>query len=92
MFVSNLLQETRIDALKSIFAKYGEVVDVYVATKKDVNKKSFAFVRFKKMQDERKFEETLQGIAFKGRKLEVNTWYSMEHFGCMKHVTKEHII
>lgn len=72
MFVSNIPQETRIESLKSFFTKYGDVVDVYVATKKDVNKKSFAFVRFKTMGDERRFEESLQGITFKERPLEIN--------------------
>ncbi|CAI9284729.1 unnamed protein product [Lactuca saligna] len=72
LFVSNIPHETRIESLKSFFTKYGEVVDVYVAAKKDVNKKSFAFVRFKATGDERRLEESLQGITFKERPLEIN--------------------
>ncbi|CAI9300814.1 unnamed protein product [Lactuca saligna] len=72
LFVSNIPQETRIEPLKSFFTKYGVVVDVYVAAKKDVNKKSFAFVRFKATGDERRLEESLQGLTFKGKSLEIN--------------------
>ena len=38
MFVSNRPEESRKDSLKKLFAKYGEVVDVYMAMKRDVNK------------------------------------------------------
>ncbi|CAH1441749.1 unnamed protein product [Lactuca virosa] len=44
MFVLNLPEAARKGNLKNIFAKYGEVVDVYMVTKRDVNKRSFAFV------------------------------------------------
>lgn len=72
MFVSNLPPKARKESLKKIFAKFGEVVDVYMAMKKDVNKKAFAFVRFRKAKDEHGLEKTLQGIKYDGRFLEVN--------------------
>lgn len=62
MFVLNLPLEVRKDVLKDNFSKYGEVIDVYMATKKAVNRKSFAFVRFKKANDELELEKALQGI------------------------------
>ncbi|CAI9269663.1 unnamed protein product [Lactuca saligna] len=43
MFVSNLPMEIRKNSLAMTFAKFGEVVDVYIPTKKDVKKKYFAF-------------------------------------------------
>lgn len=58
--------------MKNLFAKYGEVVGVYMATKRDVNKKSFAFVKFKMKGDECKLEKALQRISFKGRRINVN--------------------
>lgn len=54
------------------FAKFGEVVDVYIATKKDARKKTFAFVRIKKMTYEYELEKALQGVKYGGRTLDVN--------------------
>ncbi|CAI9271973.1 unnamed protein product [Lactuca saligna] len=47
-------------------------VDVYMATKKNVNIKYFAFVRLKKVDEEYGLEKALQGIKCDGRFLEVN--------------------
>ncbi|CAH1448321.1 unnamed protein product [Lactuca virosa] len=72
MFVSNLPPEVNKKSLAKMFAKFGAVVDVYIATKKDAKKKCFAFVRFKKVGDEQRLENALQGVKYGGRILEVN--------------------
>lgn len=72
MFVSNLPPEVRKKSLTMTFAKFGEVVDVYIATKKDAKKKCFVFVRFKKVVDEHGLEKTLQGVKCGGRIQYVN--------------------
>ncbi|CAI9272108.1 unnamed protein product [Lactuca saligna] len=43
-----------------------------MATKKDINRKSFAFVRFKKANDELELEKALHGITLGNRILDVN--------------------
>ncbi|KAI3523443.1 hypothetical protein L1887_01581 [Cichorium endivia] len=48
MFVANISDGVRKSELWKTFGKYGEIADVYIAGKKDANKKNFAFVRFKK--------------------------------------------
>lgn len=72
MFVSNLPPEVKKETLKNVFSKHGEVVDVYIALKKDVNRKTFAFVRFKRVDDEIELERALQGIKIGTRMLGVN--------------------
>ena len=41
---------------EKVFSKHGEVVYVYMALKIDVNWKTFAFVRFKRVDDETELE------------------------------------
>ncbi|CAI9264590.1 unnamed protein product [Lactuca saligna] len=73
MFVSNLPVGVRKEALRNVFSKFGEVVDVYMVKKKDVNRKSFAFVRFKKANNnELELERALQGIKIRNIILDIN--------------------
>lgn len=72
MFVTNLPDGTRKETRKKIFSKFGCIVDVYMATKKDSNKKKFSFVRFKEVLDVRHLEASLQGVKCMGSVLEIN--------------------
>ncbi|CAI9273152.1 unnamed protein product [Lactuca saligna] len=72
MFVSNLPPEVNMETLKNVFSKHGEVVDVYMALKKDVNRKTFSFVRFKRVDDEIELERALQGIKIGTRMQDVS--------------------
>ncbi|CAH1414350.1 unnamed protein product [Lactuca virosa] len=67
-FLMGLGKET----IKKIFSGYGDISDVYMATKKDIHRKNFAFVRFKGVDDEMRLEYSLQGIKCMGSRLEVN--------------------
>lgn len=69
MFVMNLPPKIRKESLKKLFMRFGDVVDVYMAIKRDANRKYFAFVRFKKVDDEYGLEKALQGIKYDGRAL-----------------------
>ncbi|KAI3513160.1 hypothetical protein L1887_20487 [Cichorium endivia] len=72
MFVSNLPDWAKKDVVKKIFQKFGVVVDVYMAVKKDSSKKNFAFVRFKKVSNEEQLERSLQGLRYSNFSLIVN--------------------
>lgn len=72
MFMSNFPLVARKYILKKFFEQFREVVDVYMAMKVGVNKKAFAFVRFKKIGDEQELEKSLQGVKYGDRTLEVN--------------------
>ncbi|CAH1425604.1 unnamed protein product [Lactuca virosa] len=72
MFVTNLPDGTRKETVKKIFSRYGSISDIYMATKKDSNKKNFAFVRFKGVQDKMQLEASLQGLKCMGSVLEIN--------------------
>ncbi|CAH1421110.1 unnamed protein product [Lactuca virosa] len=58
--------------LRFPFARFGTVADVYFADKLNAQRKDFAFVRFKDVEDERKLEVRLQGIKCRNKTLEVN--------------------
>lgn len=72
MFVTNLPNGTSKETLKKIFSKFGCIVDVYIATKKDSKKKNFAFVRCKEVIGVTQLEASLQGLKCMGSVLEIN--------------------
>lgn len=45
--------------LWKLFARFEQVVDVYLGRKKDYRMKNFAFVRFRGVEDEKVMEERL---------------------------------
>ncbi|CAI9292294.1 unnamed protein product [Lactuca saligna] len=71
MFVSNIPDGVNKETIRKTFNKYGELTDVYMATKTD-SKKKFAFVRFRKVNKEWELEAGLQSIKCLGSLLEVN--------------------
>ncbi|CAI9291986.1 unnamed protein product [Lactuca saligna] len=72
MFISNFPDGTRKEIIKRIFSKYGDISDVYMATKKGLNRRNFAFVRFRGVEDVARLEAFLQGLKCTGSMLEVN--------------------
>lgn len=72
MFVTNLPDGTRKEIVKKIFSRYGSIVDVYMATKKDSNNKNFAFVISKGVQNDMQLEASLQELKCLGSVLEIN--------------------
>ncbi|CAI9280178.1 unnamed protein product [Lactuca saligna] len=72
MLVSNFPSAARKDILKRIFEKFGSVVDIYMTRKMGANRKTFAFVRFKKTGDEQELEKSLQGVKYRDHTMEVN--------------------
>ncbi|CAI9280744.1 unnamed protein product [Lactuca saligna] len=63
---------TRDQSIIMTSAKFGEVVDIYIMTKKGAKKKCLAFVRFKKVVDEYGLEKAFQGVKCGCRILDVN--------------------
>ncbi|KAI3508269.1 hypothetical protein L1887_23275 [Cichorium endivia] len=72
MFVSNLPDGAKKEVVKRIFQKHGTVVDIYMAGKKDSNRKNFAFVRFNGVDCEEKLEKSLQGLRYSRNPLVIN--------------------
>lgn len=58
--------------MKDIFAKYGEVVDVFIARKRNNLGKRFGFVRFVNVDDIAEFENTLNSICIGTMKMACN--------------------
>ncbi|KAI3510358.1 hypothetical protein L1887_17287 [Cichorium endivia] len=71
IFASNFSTGVRVEEIKKVFAKFGEIRDVYVAGKRDSGNRIFAFIRFA-TSDAVTLEKKMQGTLFKGRKLERN--------------------
>ncbi|XP_023761138.1 polyadenylate-binding protein, cytoplasmic and nuclear-like [Lactuca sativa] len=72
MFVSNVPDGVNKETIRKTFSTYGEITNVYMATKRDSKKKNFAFVRFRKVNKEWDLEASLQSIKCSGSLLEVN--------------------
>ncbi|CAI9280641.1 unnamed protein product [Lactuca saligna] len=67
MFVSNIPDGVSKETIRKIFSnKYGELTDVYMATKKDSIRKNFAFVRYRNVNGDRELEASLQKIMCSG--------------------------
>ncbi|KAL8260998.1 hypothetical protein R6Q59_025047 [Mikania micrantha] len=62
-FVSNLPVECTADNLRTVFMEYGEVLDAYVAVKKDRMGGVFGFVRYPLMKDTKPMEEKLKNVV-----------------------------
>ncbi|CAI9302239.1 unnamed protein product [Lactuca saligna] len=72
MFVTNLPEGLRPEELRRPFEKFGKINDIYLAKKKDLKRRCFAFVRYSGVRDVLKLEANIQGITCKGYRLEVN--------------------
>ncbi|CAH1442025.1 unnamed protein product [Lactuca virosa] len=71
-YVSGFPGDTKKEELRKAFAKFGNVVDVYMGGKTDRYKRNFAFVRFTGVKDVKALEDELQIIKLKGVLLLVN--------------------
>ncbi|KAL4589625.1 hypothetical protein LXL04_002533 [Taraxacum kok-saghyz] len=71
-FVSNIPKEARKAEIINVFNKYGRATDVFMSNNMGKNGKYYVFVRFRDIQDTQELEKKLDGILFRGRKLEVN--------------------
>ncbi|MGD0695813.1 MAG: RNA-binding protein [Terriglobia bacterium] len=73
LFVGNLPFSTNEDALRDLFAQYGEVQQVKVMTDRDTGKpRGFAFVEMTQDEDAAKAIAALNGKDLGGRALTVN--------------------
>ena len=71
LYVGNIPFETNWRELKDLFSTVGEVQRVFVKTSESGRSKGFATVRFAKKEDAEKAINTLNGVDFQGRDLDV---------------------
>lgn len=73
IYVGNLSFSTDSDALRSIFAEYGEVTSAQVVVDRDTGRsRGFGFVEMASAQDAEKAIEATNGKSIDGRQLNVN--------------------
>lgn len=72
LYVVGFPNGVRKSELWKLFARFGQVVDVYLGRKKDYRMKNFAFVRFRGVEDEKVMEERLQGTTCRDVILNIN--------------------
>lgn len=70
--MTGFLDGTRKEELRNPFSGFGNVVDVYFGGKKECYRKSFAFVRYLKVDNTKLLEEKLQGIMCRNKVLSIN--------------------
>lgn len=73
LFVGNLPFNSNEEALRTLFAQFGEVQQVKIMTDRDTGKpRGFAFVEMSQDEDAQKAIAALNGKDFEGRALNVN--------------------
>lgn len=73
IYVGNLSFSTDSDALRSIFAEYGEVTSAQVVVDRDTGRsRGFGFVEMASAEDAEKAIEATNGKSIDGRQLNVN--------------------
>ncbi|KAL4587743.1 hypothetical protein LXL04_000617 [Taraxacum kok-saghyz] len=71
-YVSNLPGGARKGDLWGACAKFGNLVDMYIAGRRDASGSFFGFIRYRGETDVASIEERLNGIVCRGRKLVAN--------------------
>ncbi|KAI3698756.1 hypothetical protein L2E82_42558 [Cichorium intybus] len=71
-FVSNLPGDANKMEIWRACSKFGELVDVYIAGRRDVSGAFFAFVRFANVRNPAIIEKELNGVSCRGRRLIAN--------------------
>ncbi|KAK8633341.1 hypothetical protein V6N13_014187 [Hibiscus sabdariffa] len=72
LYVENIPKALHWKGLGHVFARYGDVVDVFIARKLSKAGKKFGFVRFKKQDDANRAIVSLNGFVLNGAKLSVS--------------------
>jgi len=73
LFVGKLSFNTTDESLQALFAQYGKVVSVHIATDRDTNQsRGFAFVEMESQEDAQKAINELDGKPFEDRTIVVN--------------------
>ncbi|KAK8675583.1 hypothetical protein V6N13_033649 [Hibiscus sabdariffa] len=72
LYVENIPKALHWKGLGHVFARYGDVVDVFIARKLSKAGKKFGFVRFKKQEDANRAIVSLNGFVLNGAKLSVS--------------------
>ena len=73
LYVGNMSFKTSEDELRSAFAQYGSVTDVYVAMDKMTGRpRGFAFVTMGTAEEAKVAAEKVNGVELGGRQLTVN--------------------
>ncbi|KAI3767044.1 hypothetical protein L2E82_17125 [Cichorium intybus] len=65
-FVSKLPTVVNREKIRTKFARYGRVTNVYLANKKDSGGNNFAFIMFSNVRNAKELEKYLNGISFLG--------------------------
>ncbi|KAI7735902.1 hypothetical protein M8C21_007398 [Ambrosia artemisiifolia] len=68
-FISNLQEGSGTEEVRNEFRRCGQLIDAYVARKRDKFGKPFAFVRFKGVRDVDKMVRALNCISFGGKRV-----------------------
>ncbi|KAJ0569677.1 putative RNA recognition motif domain, nucleotide-binding alpha-beta plait domain superfamily [Helianthus annuus] len=71
-FVSNLPDKCSSKEVGDLFSRFGEVVGVYVARKRDKNGNRFGFISFRGVRDKREMEKNMKDVKMGSFKLQVN--------------------
>nr|KAJ0195626.1 hypothetical protein LSAT_V11C700343790 [Lactuca sativa] len=71
-FVTNVPEQAKKGEIREAFGRFGRVTDVYMGDKKGKNGKYFVFVRFGEVKNVMELEEKINGMTYRGNKLEVN--------------------
>ena len=73
LFVGGLPWAVNSDALKDLFAQFGEIVEAIVITDRNTGRsKGFGFVTFANEADAQKAKDEMDGKEVEGRKVIVN--------------------
>ncbi|CAH1442510.1 unnamed protein product [Lactuca virosa] len=71
-FVTNVPEQARKGEIREAFGRFGKITDVYMGDKKGKNGKYFVFVRFGEVKDVMELEAKINGMIYRGNRLEVN--------------------
>ncbi|KAI3500567.1 hypothetical protein L1887_36391 [Cichorium endivia] len=71
-YIAGLSEGTRKIDIRDCFRRFGEIVDIYMGTKKNSSGKNFAFVKFIKVKDIWSLEKEMQGVVCYSKTLSVN--------------------
>ncbi|GAU18663.1 hypothetical protein TSUD_124960 [Trifolium subterraneum] len=71
-FVTNFPDNSTVEELWKVFAKYGRLGDVYIPSKVDKWGKKFAFVKFREVKEEGVLSQNLKDVWLGSFKLRIN--------------------